>query len=153
MDISRLSRQNKNYKFIMNVIDVYSRYVWSFPLKNKEASSVGVELRKVIEEIKKKYPINTLTLTTDQGKEYEGAVKKLCEEYHRENALVQIANDPVIIPVAQIEKPLTKEEALIQDINSCTELKVLQSYQLIVKSKPEFQEAYNNKLKKLQNGL
>lgn len=90
MDISRLSRENKNYKFIMNVIDVYSRYVWSFPLKNKEAGSVAVALKKVLEEIKKKFPDNTLTLTTDQGKEYEGAVNKLCKEYE----VARYFNDP-----------------------------------------------------------
>lgn len=39
---------------------------------------------------------------------------------------------------------------LISDIKSCKDPKVLQSYKLLVKNKPELQEAYNEKEKELK---
>lgn len=44
-------------------------------------------------------------------------------------------------------------DALIQDINSCKEIKVLESYRLIVKKYPELEDAYNLKLKSLQENV
>lgn len=44
----------------------------------------------------------------------------------------------------------SQEETIIEGINSCTELKVLQSYELIAKKNPQFKEAYDNKLKSLK---
>lgn len=41
--------------------------------------------------------------------------------------------------------------AIISDIYSCKELKVLESYRLMVKSNPQLQEAYDQQFKKLQN--
>ena len=48
--------------------------------------------------------------------------------------------------VEQSGSPLNKTEELIRDINSCKELKVLQSYRLIVKNNPQLKEAYEIKL-------
>lgn len=36
--------------------------------------------------------------------------------------------------------------SMIEQINSCTELKTLESYKLIVRNNPEWNEAYRNKL-------
>lgn len=46
--------------------------------------------------------------------------------------------------------PIAKVADLIQQIKTCTELKVLESYQFIVKNDPDMQTAYDNKLKELQ---
>ena len=35
IDKSSLSKYNKNYKFILTVIDVFTKYAWAIPLKNK----------------------------------------------------------------------------------------------------------------------
>lgn len=43
-----------------------------------------------------------------------------------------------------------KEKELPEQINSCTELKVLETYKFIVKGKPDLQTIYDNKLKSLQ---
>lgn len=47
------------------------------------------------------------------------------------------------------ERPSNTMEALIFDINSCTELKVLETYHLLAKKNPSIQEAYDKKLKEL----
>lgn len=49
----------------------------------------------------------------------------------------------------QAEKSKDVGSSLIDQINSCTDLKVLDSYKLIAKSRPEIQEAYDNKKKEL----
>lgn len=46
--------------------------------------------------------------------------------------------------------PESRVQSIIQDISTCKELKVLESYRLIANSNPLIQEAYNNKLKQFQ---
>jgi hypothetical protein len=57
------------------------------------------------------------------------------------------------IPVISNDKePEDKRiAALIADIYSCTEIKVLESYRIMAKSKPELQAAYDQHLESLQN--
>ena len=66
---------NNGYKYIMNIIDVFSRYVWAIPLKTKTGNEVGNALKSIIEKHK---PRN---IQTDLGKEfYNSHVDKLFKE-------------------------------------------------------------------------
>lgn len=47
-------------------------------------------------------------------------------------------------------EPSNTVEALIQDINSCNELIVLESYKILARTKPEIQEAYDKKYNELK---
>jgi len=40
VDMQEWSRINKGYKYMLNVIDVFSKYAWSVPLKDKKADTV-----------------------------------------------------------------------------------------------------------------
>ena len=40
MDISSLARFNKGYKFLLTCIDVFSKFAWVVPLKNKTGESL-----------------------------------------------------------------------------------------------------------------
>ena len=51
----------------------------------------------------------------------------------------------------EITFPQSGSASIIADIYSCTELKVLESYRIIAKAKPEFQAAYDQQHKKLSN--
>ncbi len=55
--------------------------------------------------------------------------------------------------IAPEESRLSATQSIINDINTCKEVKVLESYRLIAKSNIEIQTAYDNKLKLLNNGL
>ena len=44
-DLSSLSKYNDKNKYLLNVIDVFSRYAWSVPLKDKTANSVTSALK------------------------------------------------------------------------------------------------------------
>jgi hypothetical protein len=38
-DLSSLSKYNDKYKYLLNVIDIFSRYAWSEPLKDNTGTS------------------------------------------------------------------------------------------------------------------
>jgi len=57
-------------------------------------------------------------------------------------------------PLSEIaaEKPIPQDQrirSLIDDVCSCTDLKILESYRLLAKRSPELQQAYDEMLKKL----
>ena len=63
VDVSRLSKENDGYKFLLTIIDVFSRKAWVVPLKSKK----GVEILKAFESIPDSPP---LFLHTDKGTEF-----------------------------------------------------------------------------------
>ena len=64
--LMKISRFNDNYKHLLVVIDVFSKYVWVEPLKSKTA----VELKKAIENIFKKDGRKPKFFQTDKGSEF-----------------------------------------------------------------------------------
>ena len=40
IDKSSLSKYNNNYKFILTVRDIFTKYAWAIPLKNKSGLSI-----------------------------------------------------------------------------------------------------------------
>src|SRR5206468_5274745 len=66
VEMQEWSRINKGYKYMLNVIDVYSKYAWSVPLKDKKGDTV-TEAFKYIVKSSNKIPKH---LWVDQGKEF-----------------------------------------------------------------------------------
>ena len=75
IDISNLARYNHGYKWILNMIDLRSRYVWAAPVKSKTAEEIAPFVEKVIKSVSRRYPKNIITLTTDDGGEFKGPLK------------------------------------------------------------------------------
>lgn len=67
MDMTRVAKYNDGYNYVLLVIDIFSRYVWTVPLKSKKADEVIRAFSTVFEERKPKY------LRTDKGGEFIGA--------------------------------------------------------------------------------
>ena len=65
MDLSSLAKYNKNYKFILLLIDIFSRFVWAVPLKSKHASEIIRAFKKVFSKGRK-----PSSLRTDNGGEF-----------------------------------------------------------------------------------
>jgi len=75
VDLTSLMRQNDGYKFILTVIDVFSKFAWVSPLKNKSAEMVTESFRSVISLRKPNF------LQTDKGTEFlNSAFQRLLEE-------------------------------------------------------------------------
>lgn len=66
MDNSSLTAENSGYRYILLVIDSFSRFVWTRLLKQKSAFEVCEAFKSIIEEAGKK----PAQLVTDRGKEF-----------------------------------------------------------------------------------
>jgi len=79
IDLSRFSRiaANKNYKYLLTLLNYDSRYVWAFPLKTKKPTEIEPYLRSVLDTISPKW---TTRMITDVGSEFKGVVEKLFDD-------------------------------------------------------------------------
>ena len=50
VDMQKLSRDNKGYKYILAVIDIFSKYGWLFPLKSKRGEEVTIAFKNIFAE-------------------------------------------------------------------------------------------------------
>ena len=55
VDMIKYSRVNRGYKYIFTNIDIFSKYVWSFPLKTKTIKDIKPCFEKIFKERKPKY--------------------------------------------------------------------------------------------------
>ena len=53
IDKSSLSKYNNNYKFILTVIDIFTKYAWAIPLKNKSGFSITNGFKTILSEGRK----------------------------------------------------------------------------------------------------
>ena len=49
-DKSSLSKYNNNYKFILTVVDIFTKYAWAIPLKSKSGLSITNGFKIVLSE-------------------------------------------------------------------------------------------------------
>ena len=87
MDLMKFSRYNKGYKYILNIIDIYSRFVWSFPLKTKKPDEIAPHIESVIKQIPKNH---YKSIRYDQGNEFKGKVLDVMKKYD----VKKFVNDP-----------------------------------------------------------
>ena len=79
VDMQAFSKFNRGVKYLLAVIDVFSKYGWLIPLKDKTGKSVASALETIFKERK-------LEMWVDKGKEfYNKGVKDLIELYSTEN--------------------------------------------------------------------
>ena len=65
MDISSLARFNKGYKFLLTCIDVFSKFAWVVPLKNKTGESLVNGFQSILDLGR-----SPEKLQTDKGTEF-----------------------------------------------------------------------------------
>jgi hypothetical protein len=72
------AKENKQFKYILVVIDCFSKYVWTVPVKSKNAKDVTEAMKNVLLQLKY-LPKN---MQTDQGLEfYNSSFKTLMKKY------------------------------------------------------------------------
>ena len=77
VDYSKYAAKNDGFKWILTVLDIYTRYLYTFPLKNKGGEEVSKAFRKLFKEYV------PLSVYTDGGKEFKNTnVQSLFEEYN-----------------------------------------------------------------------
>lgn len=79
-DMSEYAKENDGYKYLLVVIDIFSKHGWLIPLKDKSGPSVANAFKKIFEKRKPK------KLWVNKGKEfYNRHVKALVDIYSTEN--------------------------------------------------------------------
>ena len=76
-DLQLIADENNGYRYILTVIDIFSRYAWARPIRTKHGREVAAAFKDIFQEgrIPKR-------IQTDKGKEfYNREVKTLFEEY------------------------------------------------------------------------
>lgn len=79
VDVSKLSSQNSQIKYLLTAIEVLSRFAYVRPLKSKEGSVVADAMRSILDQSGKHFKSNC----TDLGSEFKAASwKGLMKEYN-----------------------------------------------------------------------
>ena len=66
-DMQTLSRQNGGMRYLLTVIDVFSKFAWAAPVKTKHAAAETAAFRQILEQAEPRRPNR---LQTDKGKEF-----------------------------------------------------------------------------------
>lgn len=69
-DMQSFAKENENYRYILTVIDVFSKYAWAEPVKNKTAIQITKAFRKIISE-SGRTPRN---VQSDGGSEFKNSI-------------------------------------------------------------------------------
>ena len=60
LEIRSIAKDNKNFNFLLTVIDVYTKFAWVVPLPNKEAKTVLEAFKALISNLDEK-PLNVVS--------------------------------------------------------------------------------------------
>ena len=75
VEMQKFAKLNKGYRYLITCIDIFSKYSWVIPLKDKRGITIKNALEKIFNERKPKF------LWTDNGKEfYNKQVQDLLDE-------------------------------------------------------------------------
>ena len=76
-DMQLLSKYNKGYKFLLCVIDIFSKYAWVIPLKDKKGISIVNAFQIILKESNRK----PNKIWVDKGSEfYNNSFKKWLQD-------------------------------------------------------------------------
>ena len=78
VEIQKYSKWNKGIKYLLTVIDVFSKYGWIVPLKDKKTESVSLAFDHIFKKSKRKPE----KLWTDKGSEF---ISKHFQEFLKKN--------------------------------------------------------------------
>ena len=86
-DMSNIATANRNYNYLLVVVDVFSRFAFVIPLKNKRADTITEAITEIIKETEPK------TITTDLGSEFiSNSFRKLLERQGTEINYVEVGD-------------------------------------------------------------
>ena len=75
VEMQKFAKLNKGYRYLLTCIDIFSKFVWVIPLKDKKGITIKQALQKIFNKRKPKF------LWTDNGKEfYNKQVQDLLNE-------------------------------------------------------------------------
>ena len=92
-EVGLIADKNQGYRYILTVIDVFSRYAWARPLKSKRGEDVAAAFKSIFDEGRIPRRVQS-----DQGKEFENRhVRQLFREHNIELFSVKSAYKAAIV--------------------------------------------------------
>jgi hypothetical protein len=85
VDVQALSKFNDNFKYILSVIDVFSKFLYMIPLKSKAGTAVTAAFQSILRE-------RPVWVRTDKGKEFLN--KNFQAMLRREGIQFQVCRNP-----------------------------------------------------------
>ena len=73
-DMQLISKFNKRFRFLLCVIDIFSKYAWVIPLKDKKGISIVNAFQKILDDSKRK----PNKIWVDKGSEFYNNSFKKC---------------------------------------------------------------------------
>ena len=74
----KYAKQNNNYKYILTVIDFFSKYSWCYPLKNKNSNEIINCFKDIFKESKR----SPNFIQSDKGSEF---ANKIVQKFFKDN--------------------------------------------------------------------
>ena len=78
-----ISKCNKGFRFLLRAIDIYSKYAWVVPLKEKK----GVSIANALQSILKKSNTKPNKIWVEKGSEFYNSSRK---KWQQDNSIVRI---------------------------------------------------------------
>ncbi len=92
MDMRSLSKYNDRYKYLLSVIDVFSKFLHIVPLRAKTGAAVSSAFRSILAKYSKPVRRRPIWVRTDKGKEFmNGTFQALLR---KEGIQFQVCRDP-----------------------------------------------------------
>lgn len=76
VDLQSLAKHNDNFKYLLNCIDVFSKFAWSVPLKNKNGASIIEAFDHILSKGRKPEKIQSDAGTEFTNAQFQKMVKK-----------------------------------------------------------------------------
>ena len=67
IEVINIAKSNRGYRYLLTVVDVFSKYAWVEPVKSKTGQDVTTAFEKILKRSQGRQPQN---LQTDNGKEF-----------------------------------------------------------------------------------
>ena len=128
VDMQPYSRWNRGYKYLLTVLDVFSKYAWVVPIKDKKGETITKAFRVIVGKRKPVY------LWTDKGTEFYNSNFK---EYLKENGITLYSTQNV------------EKSSVIERFNRTLKSKMfkqftIQNSTVFTDILPQIVEEYNN---------
>ena len=77
------SRENKGYKYLLTVINVFSKFAWAIPIKNKTGENVSIAMKSIlskVESLRIYIPIKVKSFTMQSFRVLCKSIKLICTQ-------------------------------------------------------------------------
>ena len=131
VDMQPYSRWNRGYKYLLTVLDVFSKYAWVVPIKDKKGETITKAFKVIVGKRKPRKPVY---LWTDKGTEFYNSTFK---NYLKENGITLYSTQNV------------EKSSVIERFNRTLKSKMfkqftIQNSTVFTDILPQIVEEYNN---------